>query len=114
MRVLCPACAEPDEPDAELLEDSGLTREQVAGWRFRRARGCRECRGAGYRGRRAIAELMVLNDELRELIVARAPIRQLKRAAQAHGARFLREAALDVVRRGETSLQEANRVTFVE
>jgi general secretion pathway protein E len=114
MRVLCPACAEPDAPDDQLLHDSGLTREQTGGWRFRRPRGCRECRGAGYKGRRAIAELMVLNDELRELIVARAPIRSLKRAAHANGARFLREAALDVVRRGETTLQEANRVTFVE
>jgi len=114
MRVLCTACSEPDAPDDALLAESGLARADVAGWQFRRARGCRECRGAGYRGRRAIAELMVLNDELRELIVARAPIRQLKRAAQAHGARFLREAALDVVRRGETTLQEANRVTFVE
>jgi general secretion pathway protein E len=114
MRVLCPACAEPDAPDDALLAESGLTREAVAGWRFRRARGCRECRGAGYRGRHAIAELMVLDDELRELIVSRAPVRQLKRVAQAHGARFLREAALDVVRRGGTTLQEANRVTFVQ
>jgi general secretion pathway protein E len=56
---------------------------------------------------------MVLNDELRELIVGRAPIRQIKAAAQRGGARFLRDAALDLVRKGETTLQEINRVTFV-
>lgn len=76
-------------------------------------RGCRECRGAGYRGRKAIAELMILNDEIRELITRRAPARELKDAAARAGTRFLREAALDAVRSGETTLQEINRVTFV-
>jgi len=113
LRVLCVHCAEDDLPDPGLLRESGLDPEQVAGFRFRHARGCRECRGTGYRGRKAIAELMVLNDELRELIVGRAPIRQIKAAAQRGGARFLRDAALDLVRKGETTLQEINRVTFV-
>ena len=75
--------------------------------------GCRECRGAGYKGRKAIAELLVLNDDIRELITARAPVRQLKAAAARNGTRFLREAALDAVRRGETTQQEVDRVTFV-
>ena len=79
----------------------------------RRAEGCRECRGSGYKGRKAIAELLILNDELRELIVARAPIRQLKDAARRNGTRFLRDAALDAVQRGDTTLQEIDRVTFV-
>ena len=56
---------------------------------------------------------MRLNDELRELIVARAPIRQVKEAAARAGVRPLREAALDLVRQGTTTLEEANRVTFV-
>jgi general secretion pathway protein E len=77
------------------------------------AKGCRECRGAGYKGRKAIAELLVLDDEMRELIVARAPIRQLKDAARRHGTRFLREAALEAVGRGDTTLEEIDRVTFV-
>jgi general secretion pathway protein E len=76
-------------------------------------RGCRECRGSGYKGRKAIAELMVLNDELRELITARASVRQLREAAKTAGTRLLREAALDAVRKGQTTLQEINRVTFV-
>src|SRR6185295_1171656 len=78
-----------------------------------KAQGCRDCRGAGYKGRKAIAELLVLNDELRELVVARAPIRQLKEAARRHGTRFLREAALEAVRRGDTTQEEIDRVTFV-
>ena len=56
---------------------------------------------------------MVLNDEIRELIVAREPIRRVKEAARRAGTRFLRESALEVVRTGVTSLQEINRVTLV-
>jgi len=79
-----------------------------------KAKGCRKCRGAGYKGRKAIAELLILNDELRELIIARAPIRQLKDAAKRSGTRTLREAALEAVRKGETTLEEIDRVTFVD
>jgi general secretion pathway protein E len=96
-----------------LLGASGLSEELAASFRFRIGRGCRECRGTGYRGRRAIAELMILNDELRELITSRAPVRQLKEAARRNGTRFLRDAAFEAVRRGDTTLQEINRVTFV-
>jgi general secretion pathway protein E len=113
VRLVCPHCAEPAAPEAELLAESGLTGAGAAAWKFVAGRGCRECRGAGYKGRKAIAELMVLNDELRELITARAPLRTLREAAQRAGTRFLRDAALDAVRKGETTLQEINRVTFV-
>jgi general secretion pathway protein E len=79
-----------------------------------KSKGCRECRGSGFKGRKAIAELLILNDELREMIIARAPIRQLKDAAKRNGTRTLREAALDAVRKGETTLEEVDRVTFVD
>jgi general secretion pathway protein E len=78
-----------------------------------KGKGCAECRGTGFKGRKAIGELLVLNDELRELIVARAPVRQLKEAARAAGTVPLREAALALVQAGETTLEEINRVTFV-
>src|SRR5687767_2794127 len=113
VRLICTHCAEPDSPAPELLQESGISEEQAASYKFMKGKGCRECRGAGYRGRRAIAELLVLNDEMRELITSRAPVRSLKEAAAKNGTRFLREAALDAVRRGETTLQEINRVTFV-
>jgi general secretion pathway protein E len=113
LRTVCPHCAESDTPSAELLLESGLTPEAVDGWNFRVGRGCRECRGAGYKGRKAIAELMILNDELRELIAGGAPLRQLKESASRSGTRFLRDAAFNAVRQGKTTLQEINRVTFV-
>ena len=78
-----------------------------------RGSGCGQCRGTGYRGRKAIGELLVLNDELRELIIARAPARKLKEVARANGTLPLREAAMRLVNNGETSLEEINRVTFV-
>jgi general secretion pathway protein E len=113
VRMICAHCGEPDEPSADLLAESGLEKEECKDWKFRLGRGCRECRGSGYKGRKAIAELMILNDELRELITARAPVRQIKEAASRSGTRFLRQAAFDAVRRGETTLAEINRVTFV-
>jgi len=113
LRVNCGHCAHEVEPDAQLLRESGLAPESVRGWRLRAGAGCGHCRGTGFRGRKAIAEIMVLNDEIRELIVAREPIRKVKDAARRSGTRFLREAALELVRQGETSLQEINRVTLV-
>ena len=85
----------------------------AASMRFKFAKGCGHCRGTGYRGRKAVAELLILNDELREMIVAREPIRQLKEAAKRSGMVTIREAALQAVANGLTTLQEINRVTFV-
>ena len=113
IRTLCPSCALPTTPTPEALADAELDPVSSATWQFRRSVGCGACRGTGYRGRRAIAELLVLNDEIRELIIGRAPIRQLKEAARRGGTFSLRESALDLVRDGVTSLEEANRVTFV-
>jgi len=113
VRLVCSHCGEDARPEAALLKESGLSADEAGVFRFRSGRGCRECRGSGYKGRKAIAELMILNDELRELITARAPVRSLKEAARSSGTRFLREAAFDAVRKGETTLQEINRVTFV-
>ncbi|MFZ2268597.1 MAG: GspE/PulE family protein [Azonexus sp.] len=113
LRVNCPHCAVDYLPDDILLADSGLSRAEVADFHFRAGQGCGHCRGSGYKGRKAIAEVLHLNDVIRELIVARAPIRQIKEAARANGTLFLRESALDLVRQGETTLAEINRVTFV-
>jgi general secretion pathway protein E len=113
LRVVCRGCAAEERPAPALLAESRLEAADLARYRFRRGRGCPECRGSGYRGRRAIGELLVMNDELSELILSRAPVRQLKEAARAAGTLPLREAALALVAAGETTLEEANRVTFV-
>jgi general secretion pathway protein E len=78
-----------------------------------KGKGCADCRGTGFKGRKAIGELLVMTDELRELIVARAPTRQLKEAASRGGTVALRDAALALVEAGETTLEEINRVTYV-
>ena len=109
IRINCPECSEEDHPSRQLLEQAGLT--DVADFAFRRGRGCAHCRGTGFKGRKAIAEVLILNDVLREMISAREPVRrQIKEVAQQNGTRLLREAGLDLVRRGETSLAELDRV----
>jgi general secretion pathway protein E len=74
-------------------------------------RGCEHCRFTGYKGRRAISEILVMTDELRALMLSQAPIRQLKDTAKQQGMRSMRDYALDAVARGETTLAEVNRVT---
>ena len=112
VRINCPDCRRPAQPDAQMLAESGIEQD-AAHYHFMAGQGCGTCRGTGFKGRKAIAEFLVLNDELREMIVANAPIRQIKEASRKGGTRFLREAALELVRTGETTLEEINRVTFV-
>ena len=111
VRQNCVHCAVPAQPDTELLVESGIS--DPAAYRFMAGAGCSQCRNSGYKGRRAIAEVLRLTDDIRELIVARVPIRALKEQARLQGTRFLRDVALDLVREGHTTLQEVNRVTFV-
>jgi len=114
VRVLCPKCVETHQPAAEALRAAGLEgRKDLKAFQFRRALGCAHCRGTGYKGRRAIAEILLLNDEIRDLISTRAPSQQVKEAAMKRGTRLLREAAVDLVKDGVTSLEELDRVTLV-
>ena len=113
VRINCPHCSREAQPANDLLALSGLENEPVASWNYRVGKGCGQCRGTGFRGRKAIAETLTLNDDIRELITTRQPVRAVKEAARAMGARNLRDAALELVRNGETTLEEINRVTFV-
>jgi general secretion pathway protein E len=111
VRVNCPHCLTGDKPDAALVEKSGLNAEQISDFDFKKGQGCGQCHGLGFKGRKAIAELLCFNDEIRELIVTRQPVRKIKEAAYANGTRTMREAALLLVKNGETTLEEINRVT---
>lgn len=111
VRVICTHCKVEDTPDQELLTKSGVKSEDLASYRFKKGQGCGQCHGAGYKGRKGIAELLCFNDEIRELIASKEPIRRVKEVARANGTRAMREAGLDLVKRGETTLQEINRVT---
>lgn len=111
VRVICPKCKEMDQDTHEaFIESNNLEQGAV----FYKGKGCPHCRGTGFKGRRAISELLLLDDELRELIIARAPIRILKSTAQAKGTVFLRDAAVQAVCSGWTTVDEINRVTFVQ
>jgi general secretion pathway protein E len=95
------------------LSEGGLGKQNIAEFDFRAGRGCGHCRGSGYKGRRAIAELLIFSDDIRERVAARAPVRELKEMALASGTQFLRDAAVQLVREGITTLEEINRVTVV-
>ena len=111
VRTNCPHCSIPYEPsDLELLK-ARLARSETAGFLFRQGKGCGDCRGTGYKGRRSVAEILILNDELRELIIEKSPIRLIKEAARRNGTRNLREVALELVKQGQTTLAEVTRVT---
>jgi len=114
VRKICPSCKEAVTYAASVLEESGLDPEQYAKIQLYEGKGCKACHGTGYQGRNAIVELLDLNDEMRELIVNKAPVSKLKEAAKASGTVFLREAAVKKMVAGVTSLPEINRVTFVE
>jgi general secretion pathway protein E len=111
VRRNCPHCSAPVRPDADRLADAGLDGPEYAAWRFVSGRGCGQCRATGYLGRIAIAEILVMTDELAELIITRQPVRVLKAAARRNGTRLLRDVALDLLRDGATSLEEVDRVT---
>lgn len=110
VRMTCPLCAIAVTPTADELELAGLTPTQVQGWHFKRGQGCGDCRGTGYKGRRSAAEVLVLDDGLREMIVAQAPISALKECARQAGMQPLRETIWNWVAGGETTLEEVVRV----
>jgi len=114
VRRICLHCKRPATVSDSLLEDSGLDADRYRDFTFFEGAGCIECNGTGYRGRLAIAELLNLSDNIRELILDRRSAAEIKRAAKAEGMRFLRESALQKVFAGETSLRDVNKVTFVE
>ena len=117
IRTLC-ECKEvvpPDEKE-EYLRDSGLSYEKYRDYTFYREKplGCDLCKGSGFKGRRAIIEIIEMTDEMKEIFIEKLSITGLKKKAKESGTTFLREAALELVLSGDTSINEANRVTFIE
>ena len=114
VRVLCSKCKAPVKYSSKQLVESGLNPQKYRGKIFYEARGCSECYDTGYKGRTAIAELLELSDEIREMILAKKPLSEVKKRAKDEGMVFLREVGMDKVSDGITSLKELNKVTFVE
>ena len=114
VRLICEFCKKEVYYSAEVLEASGLKPEEWSNVPFYEGEGCIECSGSGFRGRSAIHELLELTDNVREMILAKRPSSEIRRAAREEGMHFLRESALDRVKRGLTTLKEINKVTFIE
>ena len=114
VRMICDSCRTAVHYAPEVLEASGLDPQQWGPVPLYEGQGCIECAGTGYRGRTAIHELLELSDRIREMILAKRPTSEIRRAAREDGMRFLRESALDRVRAGITTLKEINKVTFIE
>ena len=114
VRKVCLACRRPVKYSDEELVDGGVDPERFRDLTLYESHGCEECHGTGYRGRVAIVELLELTDQIRDLIIAKVPATQLKKAAREAGVMFLRDSAEEKLAAGVTTLKEINRVTFVE
>ena len=114
VRILCPSCRTAVEAQQFFIEESGLDYEQYKDTPFYEGKGCPQCHGTGYRGRKCITEFLDLTDEIKEMIHAERPLSEIRYRAVTDGMITLRQSALKKMLNGETSLREVNRVTFSE
>jgi type IV pilus assembly protein PilB len=115
IRMLCPKCREPDpEPDRRMLKLVGITDEDIARGKVSRAVGCSHCGNIGFRGRKAIFELMRMNSELRELAFTRATLAEVRDAAARSGMRDLLADGRLKILRGDTTPGEVARFAQAE
>ncbi len=111
VRRVCENCKEEYDPPRDLLLGFGWDPDNPPNpdQKFYRGRGCEKCRGTGYKGRMGIFELFAMNDEIRELIVRRAPLSEIEAAAKASGMKTLKEDAFRKVLAGYTNVEEIVR-----
>ncbi len=114
LRLNCPRCIRPYQPDADQLAVSNLSADELHGHVLQAGTGCSHCRGTGYKGRQVVAEYMTMNDRLRDLVATKAPVSALRQEAARQGSQNLREAAVALFLAGRTTLAEVNRVTFAD
>jgi general secretion pathway protein E len=112
LRRLCANCREAYDPNDEELALMSVSRADLDGRKiYRRGQGCERCLGIGYRGRSGVYELLVFDDDIRALILKTQDSKSIKKLAIEKGMRTLRDAAIEKVLDGETSLDEAIRKT---
>jgi type IV pilus assembly protein PilB len=114
VRVLCDGCKRRTSLPETLLRESGLDPDLYDDQVFYESEGCGECGGTGFLGRTAVAELLDMSDRIRQMILERRPVSEVKQAAREEGMTFLRDSALEKVFNGTTTLREINKVTFVQ
>jgi type IV pilus assembly protein PilB len=114
VRKICPRCKEAYDPSEEQLMELGLTPEDLQGRQIYRGRGCDFCNQSGYKGRMGIFEIMVLDDEMRELIMQSASSQILRAEARKRGMRTLRQSGLLAIFDGLTTIDEVVKETLEE
>jgi type IV pilus assembly protein PilB len=111
VRTICPDCRQSYVPEEDELAELGPEAEPLRGLSFHYGKGCERCFHTGYRGRMGIFEILLLDDELRRAILARASTQELRRIALAAGMRPLRAAGVAAIAAGRTTLEEVLRET---
>jgi len=114
VRRICMECREEVEPSEEILSELKLTPEEVADKKFYRGQGCNSCNNTGYKGRVGLFELMIMDDELRDLIMENATTDRLRDTAQSKGMVLLRDAGVQFIYEGLTTAEEVVRETILE
>jgi type IV pilus assembly protein PilB len=114
VRTICTNCREPAPIDEKLAFESGLDLKDCPNAVFSQGLGCERCLETGYHGRECISEFLDLSDQIKEMILDRRPSSEVRKQALSEGMTTLRQAALQKVREGVTTLKEINRVTFIE
>ena len=114
VRRICLNCREETKPTSETLFDLGVSEEEVADKSFYRGAGCDSCNNTGYRGRFGLFELMIINDDLREMIMRGASRDELREAARGHGMVALRDAGMSAIFEGVTTIDEVIRETIID
>ena len=111
IRRICPDCKTSYVPTDQDLKRLRIDRSEIGDHLFYYGKGCPACHGTGYKGRKAICELLVVNQEIRDLIFAGAPHTAIRDKAREHGMRTVREDGLQAIYNGETSVDEVVRYT---
>lgn len=114
VRRVCSQCREEVEVSDEQLAELGLQRELLEGKKFFRGHGCDVCNNTGYKGRVGLFELMIINDDLRDMIMRNAPIDELRAKAKTYGMKPLRDAGIEFAHAGTTTIDEVIRETILE
>jgi len=113
VRRVCSSCKTSYQPDDELLRELGPDGEGLRGATFYYGRGCDQCHQTGYRGRTGLYEVMLMNEELRRIVLADGSTAELRAAAIRNGMRPLRQSGLVAVGEGRTTIEEVLRETFL-
>lgn len=111
MRRICAACKEPVSYPPKMFQDLGINPKSMDGVTFYRGRGCDRCKNTGYAGRAAIIEVMTMTDDIRKLVIKRASASEIGKVAVEQGMKTLRDAALDKVKEGISTLEQTLVVT---